>query len=232
VLSELQQERFRPDGVGVEASLVRPTLGTTGHTQPESGHAAADGDDGETLLLERAKRGDLDAYGQLVEPHRDVVFRVAARVVGPDDAEDVTQDALLRAFSRLDSFRGTGTFRAWLLTITHRAALNTLARRRPEPHGSAEDVESVSPAQPEDRREPVSTLEERERRRRLEVKLRELKIEHRTVLVLRDLEGLPYEDIATVTGSPLGTVKGRLSRARDELIHILRTNTYDWELPR
>ena len=191
---------------------------------------AANGAD-ETVLLERAKRGDLDAYGQLVDQHRDVVFRVAARVVGRDEADDVTQDAFLRAFSRLDSFRGTGSFRAWLLTIAHRAALNTLARRRPEPQGSAEDLEEVSPPQPADEREPVSSLEERERRLRLELKLGELRMEHRTVLVLRDLEGLAYDDIATVTGSPLGTVKGRLARARDELIHILRNNTYDWELP-
>jgi RNA polymerase sigma factor (sigma-70 family) len=198
-------------------------------TATDPAHAADGG--GETVLLERAKRGDLDAYGQLVELHRDVVFRVAARVVGRDEADDVTQDAFLRAFSRLDTFRASGTFRSWLLTIAHRAAVNTLARRRPEPQGSAEDLERVSPPQPADEREPASSLEERERRRRLELKLGELRVEHRTVLVLRDLEGLAYDDIATVTGSPLGTVKGRLARARDELIHILRTNTYDWELP-
>ena len=75
-------------------------------------------------------------------------------------------------------------------------------------------------------------LETRERRERLEGKLRLLRPEHRAVLVLRDLEGLPYEDIATATSMPLGSVKGRLHRARDELIDILRRNTYDWELPR
>jgi RNA polymerase sigma-70 factor, ECF subfamily len=198
-------------------------------TATEEALAAHDAD--ETVLLERAKHGDLDAYGQLVDHHRDVVFRVAARVVGRDEADDVTQDALLRAFSRLDSYRGTGSFRSWLLAITHRAALNTLARRRPEPRGSADDLDGVSPPQPADGREPASSLEERERRLRLELKLGELRVEHRTVLVLRDLEGLAYDDIATVTGSPLGTVKGRLARARDELVDILRNNTYDWELP-
>jgi RNA polymerase sigma-70 factor, ECF subfamily len=200
-------------------------------SQTSTDVALAAHDTAETVLLERAKHGDLDAYGQLVDHHRDVVFRVAARVVGRDEADDVTQDALLRAFSRLDTFRGTGSFRSWLLAITHRAALNTLARRRPEPRGSAEDLEEVSPPQPADGREPVSSLEERERRLRLELKLGELRVEHRTVLVLRDLEGLAYDDIATVTGSPLGTVKGRLARARDELVQILRNNTYDWELP-
>ena len=74
-------------------------------------------------------------------------------------------------------------------------------------------------------REPVSALEESERRERLELKLGELRPEHRAVLVLRDLEGMPYEEIATVTESPVGSVKGRLHRARRELIDIMRANT-------
>ena len=202
------------------------------HAPTTAEHRASDETSNEDSLLERARYGDLDAYGALVEQHRDVVFRVAARVVGPHEADDVAQDAFLRAFSRVDTFRGEGSFRAWLLTITHNAALNALARRRPEPHGAAEEVERADESPSTGSREPVSVLEEHERLRRLETKLRELRLEHRTVLVLRDLEGLAYDDIATVTDSPLGTVKGRLARARDELIDILRNNTYDWDLPR
>ena len=71
-----------------------------------------------------------------------------------------------------------------------------------------------------------------ERRSSPALKLRGLRMEHRTVLVLRDVEGLSYEEIAAVTGTPLGSVKGRLHRARSELIELLRRNTYDWELPR
>jgi RNA polymerase sigma-70 factor (ECF subfamily) len=77
----------------------------------------------------------------------------------------------------------------------------------------------------------VTQLEDRERRERLELKLAELREEHRAVLVLRDLEGLPYEEIAAVTRTPVGSVKGRLHRARNELIEIMRNNSYDWELP-
>jgi RNA polymerase sigma-70 factor (ECF subfamily) len=80
-------------------------------------------------------------------------------------------------------------------------------------------------------REPARLLVESERRRRLESKITELRPEHRTVLVLRDLEGLPYDEIAEITESPLGSVKGRLFRARREMIDIMRRNTYDWELP-
>lgn len=181
-------------------------------------------------LVERARAGDTAAFGTLVERHGAVVHRVAARVVGPDAADDVAQDALLRAFHRLERFRGQGTFRAWLLQITHNAALDALARRTPEPAGAPTDLDDRDGV-PRAERQPVGVLEERERRERLELKLGELRPEHRAVLVLRDLEGLAYEEIAEVTESPVGTVKGRLHRARDELIDIMRANTYDWELP-
>ncbi len=186
--------------------------------------------DEDVLLVRRARNGELRAFEQLVARHGEVVFRVAARVVGTAEADDVSQDALLRAYHRLDSFRGEGSFRSWLLRIVHNTALNHLQRRVPEPVGGSDDIEQTVPAT-EGSREPVSRLERRERAERLELKLRNLRPEHRSVLVLRDLEGMAYDEIALITDSPLGSVKGRLHRARNELIEILRNNTYDWELP-
>ena len=180
-------------------------------------------------LVDRAAEGDLGAFAALVEEHRDVVHRVAARVVGEAEAEDVSQDAFLAAFNRLGRFRREGTFRAWLLQITHNTALNALARRRPEPVDPAERLGDE--AAPEGERTPVWQLEQRERAERLEMKLASLRPPHRVVLVLRDLEGLSYEEIARVTDTPIGSVKGRLHRARGELIELLRANSYDWELP-
>jgi RNA polymerase sigma-70 factor, ECF subfamily len=176
--------------------------------------------------VRRTLSGDLGAFETLVVRHREVVFRLAARVVGHDDAEDVAQDALLRAFHRLSRFRGESSFRAWLLRITHNAALATLEQRRPQ-QAASEEEGGADPA-----RGPAEELERAERRERLARKLGELRPTHRAVLVLRDLEGMSYEEIAEVTEMPLGSVKGRLHRARDELIEILRRNTYDWELPR
>ena len=77
----------------------------------------------------------------------------------------------------------------------------------------------------------MSELERLERQHRLELKLGLLRPDYRSLLVLRDLEELPYEEIAEVLDMPLGSVKGRLHRAREELIELLRNNTYDWELP-
>ncbi len=186
--------------------------------------------DEDTALVKRTRNGEITAFEELVNRHRAVVFRVAARIVGPHEADDVSQDALLRAYHRLDSYRGEGSFRAWLLRIVHNTALNQLERRVPEPVGGSDDIEQAEPPRAGGR-EPASRLEDRERTERLELKLGGLRPEHRAVLVLRDLEGMAYEEIALITDSPLGSVKGRLHRARNELIEILRNNTYDWELP-
>ena len=183
------------------------------------------------VLVERTRSGDLGSFETLVERHRDVVYRVAARIVGAADAEDVAQDAFLRAFHRLSLFRGESSFRAWLLRITHNAALNALTRRRVPPAAEQETESGEPMALEAAERTPVEELEVTERRARLAAKLREIQPPHRSVLVLRDIEGLSYEEIAQVMDTPIGTVKGRLHRARRELIEILRRNTYEWELP-
>jgi RNA polymerase sigma-70 factor, ECF subfamily len=185
----------------------------------------AERDDAE--LVRRTTRGELTAFEQLVDRHRPTVVRVAARIVGSDEAEDVSQDAFLRAFHRLEHFRGEAPFRSWLLRITHNAALDHLGRRRAEPV----DPETLDAAEESPSRPPAERLELRERIERLERKLRGLSPQHRVVLVLRDAEGLTYEEIADITDTPLGSVKGRLHRARREFVDMLRANSYDWELP-
>ena len=140
----------------------------------------------------------------------------------------MTQDAFLRDFHRLGRYRGEGAFRAWLLQIAHNTALSALRRR---PDGLADDDAALEERASGDRL-PADRLEERERAERIQRKLRLLRPEHRAVLVLRDVEGLSYDEVARVTETPLGSVKGRLHRARTELADLLRANTYDWDLPR
>ncbi|HEY2318575.1 MAG TPA: sigma-70 family RNA polymerase sigma factor [Solirubrobacteraceae bacterium] len=185
--------------------------------------------DTDEILIERTLDGDLSAFEEVVERHRGIVFRVAARIVGPDDAEDVSQDTFLRAFHRLDQFQGTAAFRTWLLQIAQNTALNAVAWSRRRPTAPAEESAETPDRDPV--RQPVTQLERRERQQRLELKLRALRPEYRSLVVLRDLEGLSYSEIAGVLEMPLGSVKGRLHRARDELIELLRNNTYNWELP-
>ena len=198
-------------------------------TSPQTTDASRGPADDDGALAARAADGDLGAFEVLVERHRDVVHRVARRFVGAAEAEDVSQDAFLRAFHRLHGFRHDAPFRSWLLRITHNAALDHLARRRAEPVDPAGLEDEPRPDGP---RPPADRLETRERIERLELKLQALTAPHRTVLVLRDVEGLSYQEIAQVTDWPLGSVKGRLHRARREFIALLRANTYDWELTR
>jgi RNA polymerase sigma-70 factor (ECF subfamily) len=186
--------------------------------------------DPDDVLVTRTLRGELSAFESIVERHRDVVFRVAARIVGPEEADDVSQDAFLRAFHRLASFKGEAPFRSWLLQITHHTAINAATRRRPVPVDS--EREQAAQADSSDTgRPPAEQLERSERQERLQLKLGMLRPSYRSLVVLRDLEGLSYEEIAQLLEMPIGSVKGRLHRARQELIGLLRNNTYDWELP-
>ncbi len=189
----------------------------------------------ERVLVARALSGDMNAFAALVDAHAAVVLRVAARIAGRDAAEDVSQEAFLRALHRLRQYRGDAPFRAWLLRITQNAALDHLERTGRMPTTVPTDDEdggAHDPVEVDVDRLPADRLELDERRARLEDKLARLSPAHRAVLVLRDLEGFSYEEIAAATESPLGSVKGRLHRARRELIDLLRRNTYDWGLPR
>jgi RNA polymerase sigma-70 factor (ECF subfamily) len=183
-------------------------------------------------LVRAALAGDLRAFERLVERHRDVVFRVIARLLDDDaEAEDLTQDTFLRAFHRLERYRGDAPFRSWLLRIAHNTAV-TYVTQSGRVAAHPVDVAGEEAAGTAEAGSPAEQLERRERRERLDKKLKGLGRAHRTVLVLRDIEGLSYEEIARITASPVGSVKGRLHRARSEFIDVLRHNTYDWELPR
>jgi RNA polymerase sigma-70 factor, ECF subfamily len=179
-------------------------------------------------LVQATLRGDLRGFETLVERHRDVVLRVGARIAGDDHADDVAQDAFLRAYHRLSRWRGDGPFRTWLLRIAHNAALDNVASQRSSPV----QIDDLAEQADVPERTPAARLESVERRRRLDRKLKALRAPHRTVLVLRDVEGLSYDEIAAVADMPIGSVKARLHRARAELADVLRRNTYDWELPR
>lgn len=184
--------------------------------------------DTDTDAVARVKAGDVDAFEVLVVRHRDLAVRIAAGIVGRDEAEDVVQDAFLRALHRIELFRGDAPFKVWMMRIVHNTAINTLEKRRPTPvetveeHEAGPDAEALS---------PISMVERSEARQLLAGKITQLRPEHRAVLVLRDIEGLSYSDIAEVVKVPVGTVKGRLHRARAELVDLLRHNSYDWELP-
>lgn len=165
-------------------------------------------------LLERARRGDRDAFTLLVERHQDALYTMALRVVGrPADAADVVQETFLRAYVNLPKLRGL-TVRAWLFRVAVNAAHDVqrrLARRPSDPledgAGNLIDFPDTSPG-PEERslsRERVVAVRDA---------LAELPEEFRAAVVLRDINDLSYEEVAAVLRVPLGTVKSRINRGR------------------
>ena len=143
------------------------------------------------------------------------VYGVALRMLGrPAEAEDVAQEAFLRAHRSLADFRGDAKLSTWLYAITSRLCLNRLASADRRRVTYDDDAVARTPA---DDPAPTADIERRERERALHDAIAGLDHDRRMVVVLCDLEGLPYEDAAAALGVPLGTVRSRLHRARMEL---------------
>jgi len=183
-------------------------------------------------LVRRAQAGDLPAFNTLVIRHQDAVYSLALRMLGTREAaEDAAQEAFIRAYRRLDTYRG-GSFRSWLFSIVANLSRDELRRRARRPQVSLDaardDPERADLDPPDSEPLPEEQLEQGELRATLEAALQQLPDDWREVVVLSDVHGLAYDEIARVTGLPLGTVKSRLSRARGRLRDVLRAGR---ELP-
>lgn len=190
-----------------------------------SPHMQAD----EQRLVRAAKRGDLAAFNQLVLMYQSQAYNIAYRLLGdPDAAADATQDAFLKAFRRLHQHRG-GSFRSWLLRIVTNTCYDLLRKRkrRPtvplEPQSDEEESDRL-PRWQSNAESPEEAVLRREIHWAVQEGLSQLSPEHRAVVVLSDIEGLSYEEIARVLDIPVGTVKSRLSRARARLRDYLRAH--------
>lgn len=174
----------------------------------------------EKRLIERSRRGDRAAFDQLVRRYERTIFNVAYRLANShDDAADIAQEAFVRAWNNLKSFRGDAAFSTWLHRIVTNAFLDDRKRRRARPTRSLDealDLEENSVArQFEDPSPgPAALAEGDERRRILERAIQTLPEAQRIMVVLYHSQGLAYEEIAEITQLPLGTVKSRLNRAR------------------
>lgn len=182
----------------------------------------------ELRLVAAAQRGDVESFNALVRLYEGRVYNLSYRMLGDvDSAADASQDAFLAAYRNLSAFRG-GSFRSWLLRIATNACYDILRSRKRRPAMSldaAMDVEEddAAPLQIADPGEsPDEFALRRELAHAIELGLAELPEDQRLVLILCDLQGLAYDEIAEVTGTNLGTVKSRLSRGRARLRDLLR----------
>lgn len=180
---------------------------------------------GEDLLIERCRQGDTLAFDRLVERHSQWVYNLAYRMVGDrEEAHDIAQEAFVRAFSAIKGFRRGSSFSTWLYRVTTNVCLDEIKRRRRRPRAiselrSEEGLPVDPPARGGDVAEQVQALERRELVQRA---LGALPIHYRLTLVLYELQGCSYEEIAAITGARVGTVKSRLNRARVALKDALR----------
>jgi RNA polymerase sigma-70 factor (ECF subfamily) len=158
------------------------------------------------LLLQAAQDGDLDAFEALVHRHQGAVYRVALRMLGSEaDAQDATQETFVRAWRGLGRFRRESAVSTWLYSIVTRRCLDLIAARRPTEDLGIELDAGVDPA---------DTAEQRERLRAVTRAVAALPGEQRAALVLREFEGLSYDQVADVLNTSVSAVKGRIHRAR------------------
>ena len=186
----------------------------------------------DSVLVNASRLGDLESFNRLVDQYQGLVYNLALRMLHePSSAEDVTQEAFLAAYEHIQSFRG-GSFRAWLLRIAINACNDMFRRTARHPQVSLEQaVEIASPAAPDPAGDPQEFAVRHEQQRVLARLLLELPPDQRAAVVLSDVQGLSYEEIAAATNEALGTVKSRLSRGRARMRDLLRGQGELFPLP-
>lgn len=177
----------------------------------------------EKHILTRARRGDVAAFEELVRLYEKRVYAVALRSSGnPEDAADIVQEVFLRAWRSIESFRGDSGFSTWLFRITMNLCVDHARHRHAQPQTQpiVTDDETERPI-PDTTPTPEEHLDNRELGRELAAALAEVSEEHRRIVLLRDVSGMSYTEIAEVLEISEGTVKSRLSRARIALRKVL-----------
>ncbi len=171
-------------------------------------------------LIRECLAGRTEAFGELVERYQDRLYGTLVALVGsPHDAHDVAQEAFVLAYRRLGSFRQDSAFYSWLFRIAYNAAISH-HRRRPSkerPLQTGRDAYGEEPTDESPETDPSHALHTKERRALLQQALSELGEEYRTAIVLREMDGLSYEAIAQIMDCPVGTVRSRIHRARQDL---------------
>ena len=170
----------------------------------------------DSVLVERTRDGDRRAFSELVRRHQAVVYRSCYRILGDrEDAKDASQEAFIRAYRKLDTFRGRSTFRTWILRVAINVSLNEHSRRELPRAGIATAEDIPGPEAPE------TELMRSEAAARIHEALQLVQPNHRAAIVLHDLEGLSYRETAEVLGNTEGTARSWAYRGRKRLKELL-----------
>jgi len=172
----------------------------------------------ESRLIQRAAGGDPAAFNTLLGQHERRMYAVALRMCGnPEDAQDCLQEAMMRVWRAISGFKGQSSFSTWVYRITMNTCLDELRKRKNRPSTSLDTLVETgwSPADEDDT--PEHHALRREARQSLEGFIQDLPEDMRAAVVLRDIQGYAYEEIAEILGANVGTVKSRISRGREKL---------------
>ncbi|MGI6129757.1 MAG: RNA polymerase sigma factor [bacterium] len=172
------------------------------------------------VLIKRCRKGDKKAFAVIVERYQDKIYNLTYRLVSNrEDAADLTQEVFYRALLRINSFRGEASFATWLYRIATNACYDHLRAKKDRHVISLDntDPDNLSLELPDKAPGPAEICMSRAVLERLQEVMGTLPIEQRTILILREVQGLSYEEIAQVLQCSLGTVKSRLSRSRHAL---------------
>jgi RNA polymerase sigma-70 factor (ECF subfamily) len=181
-------------------------------------------------LVERSQRGDGLAFDRLVSIYKDRIYSYVARMIhDPIEAEDIAQETFVKAYRNLPSFRGASTFQTWLYRIANNLTIDAVRRRKRRDNTFSLDApldtdegQMSRELEDEGRTDPAGDAQTAELQRQVHQAIQQLSPKLRSVVVLYELQGLSYEEIADILGCPLGTVKSRLFNARMELKDMLQ----------
>jgi RNA polymerase sigma-70 factor (ECF subfamily) len=177
--------------------------------------------DGDDALIDRTLAGENEAFGELVVRHQDRLYNTLAHVTGDaDEAREVAQDAFVQAFVKLATFQRSSTFYTWLFRIAFNLQIGR--KRRERRHRIWEQFQLAGGSGAAVGQEPGRRLEAAECAQCVRAAIDALADDHREVLLLREMEGCPYDEISRILDVPVGTVRSRLHRARAHLREILR----------
>lgn len=175
-------------------------------------------------LVQRAKQGDLEAYDELIRRHQQRIYGLCYHLTANhEDANDLAQDAFIKGWKALSSFKGDSSFYTWIYRVAYNSCLNHLkTRRNRTPHLSLNDLDFQTEHDPDlvaliSSRTPRRDADLGELQKKLNESILKLSEEHRTVVVLHDVQGLPHDEIAKIVGCNPGTVRSRLFYARQQL---------------
>jgi RNA polymerase sigma-70 factor (ECF subfamily) len=178
----------------------------------------------EQKLIEDCLNGNSAAFGELVLRHQDRLYNTVLRLLDqPEDARDVVQEAFLHAYQSLHAFKGDSQFFTWMYRIAVNSAISYKRKRRMvlRLQPATDGIAGIDPIDANEANRPGHAMEMAEQERRVREALGQLSQEHRTVLILKDMDGMKYEEMADVLGVPIGTIRSRLHRARLEMRDVL-----------